>query len=76
MVNTGSVEETVNFKINGLKLKNEGTAKVVTGNSLSDENTKNSTTVNITESTFRLNSSTSFTYTFAPYSATVLVLSH
>lgn len=74
MVNTGSQAEKVSFNLKNAAIHSQGVARVITGSSLDDENTKDQTTVSVKESTFSMDSLTSFAYTFEPNSATVLLL--
>lgn len=74
MVNTGSEAEKVSFNLKNAAIHSQGVARVISGSSLNDENTKDKSTVTVKESTFKMDTLTSFTYTFEPYSATVLLL--
>ncbi|KAI9033997.1 glycoside hydrolase superfamily [Phycomyces nitens] len=74
MVNTGSTAQTVSINLKGASVHSQGIARVVAGG-LEDTNTASSpNTVNVKETVFSLTSANAFSYTFAPYSATVLLL--
>ncbi|KAI9276918.1 glycoside hydrolase [Phascolomyces articulosus] len=74
VANIGDTEQKVTINLKSLAVHTEGVARVITGNSLDLENSKESTTVKPEESTFKLNSANDFEYTFPAYSATVLLL--
>ncbi|KAI8140019.1 glycoside hydrolase superfamily [Fennellomyces sp. T-0311] len=74
VVNNGDSEEKVSISLQSLTVKTEGVARVITGDSLDLENTKESSPVKPVESTFSLTSDSEFEYAFAARSATVLIL--
>ncbi|KAI7851040.1 glycoside hydrolase [Circinella umbellata] len=74
VANIGDSEQTVTINLKSLAVHTEGIARVITGDSLDLENSKDKINVKPEESTFNLNSASDFEYTFSAYSATVLVL--
>ncbi|ORY99025.1 glycoside hydrolase superfamily [Syncephalastrum racemosum] len=74
MINIGESEQNVSFDIKGASVSKSAIARVVSGQ-LHAQNSKTSSPVKTVEQKLELNSTSSFDYTFAAYSATVLVLS-
>ena len=74
VANIGDSEQTVTINLKSLAVNSEGVARIITGDSLDLENSKDKVNVKPEESTFKLNSANDFEYTFPAYSATVLLL--
>lgn len=73
MINIGGEAQNVSFNLKGTSVSKDAVARVVSGK-LHEQNSKTSSPVKTVEHKLTLNSTSSFDYTFAAYSATVLVL--